>query len=226
VHNVRVPPLTPRTAAVLLALGLAATACSGGGTSGGDAPPSPSASSSPSTTVDVPAGVSLTAEGSRLKFGGRAGVVFEPTQKRSSVLDLTVRSAKQGSVHDFKDYILDDPYKKKASYYYVKVQVKNVGKGDVGGVPVPLWGVNGDNVLLPAVNFTTSFKKCPSKQLPHSFGPGDTFSTCLVYLSPDHGQLRSVSYRPDQTFNPITWTGQVAAPASAKPAKPSKSAKH
>ena len=41
--------------------------------------------------------------------------------------------------------------------------MKNVGEGDVGGVPVPLWGVNDANTLLPAVNFTTSFKKCPSQ---------------------------------------------------------------
>ena len=90
--------------------------------------------------------------------------------------------------------------------------MKNVGEGDVGGVGVPLWGVNAANTLLPAVNFTTSFKPCPSKPLPKKFATGATLSTCLVYLSPDHGTLEAVSFRPSQEFNPITWTGDHRRP--------------
>ena len=37
---------------------------------------------------------------------------------------------------------------------------------------MPLWGVNEANTLLPAVNFTTSFKPCPSQPLPAKFAPG------------------------------------------------------
>ncbi len=82
------------------------------------------------------------------------------------------------------------------------MQVKNVGEGDVGGVAVPLWGVNTANTLLPAVNFTTSFKPCPSKPLPKKFAQGATLSTCLVYLSPDRGTLEAVSYRPEPGVQP------------------------
>jgi len=225
-HNERVPAqkrLTlARTAAVATVAVLGLAGCSKGGDAGGT--PSPSSSPSPSTTVSIPAGQSLTDQGSTLGFGDSATVVFEPTKNTGTVLKLTVESAQQGRLADFKGFILDDSYKQKASYYYVKVKVENVGTGDVGGVPVPLWGVNGDNTLLPAVNFTTTFPKCPSKALPSSFGAGDSLDTCLVYLSPDRGTLESVSYRPSQEFNPITWKGSVASPTpvptpTKKPAK-------
>jgi hypothetical protein len=87
-------------------------------------------------------------------------------------------------------------------------------------VPVPLWGVNSSNTLLPAVNFTTTFAKCPSKNLPAKFGPGASLSTCLVYLSPNKGSLTAVSYRPSQEFNPITWKGTIATPKPSPTKKP------
>ncbi len=158
----------------------------------------------------------LTDQGSKLSFGDSGTVIYEPSKGRGSVLELTVKKVQQGSLADFTGFILDDAYKKKASYFYATVTVKNVGEGDVGGVPVPLWGVNEKNVLLPAVNFTTSFKKCPSKPLPKSFGTGKSFSTCLVYLAPNKGKLEGVSYRPSQEFNPITWTGTIEKPAPPK----------
>lgn len=190
---------------------LALAGCSGNGS----ATDEPSTSPSPSTTVSIPAGERLTNQGSALKFGDTATVVYEPTKGKGTVLKLTVSDARQGALGDFKGFILDDTYKKQANYYYVDVKVENVGQGDVGGVPVPLWGVNGDNTLLPAVNFTTTFPKCASKPLPDSFGPGKSLDTCLVYLSPDKGSLDQVSYRPSQQFNPITWTGQVGSPSAA-----------
>jgi hypothetical protein len=232
VHNERVRPPLSRPALSLVVLttasALALGGCSGGDGKGtdktsGSSSASSTASPSPTTTVKVPHGTTLTDQGSKLSFGDPARVVFEPSAKRGSVLQLTVRSVQQGRLSDFKGFILDDAYKKKAAYYYAKVQVKNLGEGNVGGVAVPLWGVNDANTLLPAVNFTTSFKKCPSKPLPKKFGPGATLNTCLVYLSPNRGKLDAVSYRPSQEFNPITWTGTIAKPAA--PTKQPKKAK-
>lgn len=214
-------PLLALTTATALALG----GCSSGGDDNGGqqvgSSPSASASATPSSTVKVPEGVSLTDEGSKLSFGHSARVLFETTHGRGTVLGLTVKSVRRGTLKDFKGFILDDPYKRKASYYYAQVVVRNVGESDVGGVPVPLWGVNGSNTLLPAVNFTTRFPRCPSRPLPAKFGPGDVLRTCLVYLSPNKGSLVAVSYRPSQAYNPITWTGTIAKPATPK-AKPSK----
>jgi hypothetical protein len=228
-HNDRVPAPNHRPVRVLVALAataaVALAGCSsdaGGSTSGStassSAPASPSPS--PSSTVNVPDGVQLTDEGSKLSFGRTATVIFEPTQNRGSVLQLTVQSVQQGTLADFKGFILDDAYKQKADYYYAKVQVRNVGAGDVGGVPVPLWGVNAANTLLPAVNFTTTFPKCPSKPLPARFAAGAVLNTCLVYLSPNKGSLRAVSYRPSQEFNPVTWSGPIAKPIAKPTDKP------
>jgi hypothetical protein len=241
VHNVRVPPprrrlpaLTALTAASALVLGACSSGADGAGGSDRSTQESAATTSAPaptprspsaSSTVRVPEGVRLTDQGSRLTFGQSATVIFEPTQERGSVLQLTVRSVRRGTLADFKGFILDDAYKKRADYYYATVRVRNVGTGNVGGVPVPLWGVNAANTLLPAVNFTTTFAKCPSRPLPASFGAGATLDTCLVYLSPNKGSLRAVSYRPSQAFNPVTWTGRIAEPPTAKATPKPKSKK-
>jgi hypothetical protein len=190
----------------------AAKGTSSGSPSAAVSSPGATASPTASSTVAVPEGAELSDQGSKLTYGDTATVIYEPTQGKGTVLQLTVKSVRKGSLADFKGFILDDTYKRKASYYYATVQVKNLGEGDVGGVAVPLWGVNKANTLLPAVNFTTSFKPCPSKPLPKKFAQGATLSTCLVYLSPDRGTLEAVSYRPSQEFNPIIWTGDLTTP--------------
>lgn len=221
-HNERVSRLlrtrsltvTP-LAALAVTAGLVLSGCSGGEPGAEESPSASndaSATESPTADVSVPEGVEVSAQGSDLEFGDSAVVVFEPDQERSTLLELTVTSARKGRLDDFKGFILDDPYKRKANYYYVKVSVENVGEGDVGGAPVPLWGVNGENTLLPAVNFTTDFKKCASTPLPKKFETGDRIDTCLVYLSPDKGTLEAVSFRPDQAFDPIEWTGEIKPP--------------
>ncbi|MGA9746360.1 MAG: hypothetical protein WBQ50_02780 [Nocardioides sp.] len=227
----RLTPPSPsiRLALPAVALALVVTGCSGGTDEPGTAAPSgetaPAESSeeavapteSPTADVPVPDGVEVTAQGSDLGFGDTATVVFEPDQRRDSLIELTVTKAREGRIADFAGFILDDDYKKKAHYFYVDVTVENVGEGNVGGSPVPLWGVNGDNTLLPAVNFTTKFKPCASTSLPKKFKSGDKVKTCLVYLSPDKGSLDALSFRPDQAFDPIEWNGKVKA--APKPAK-------
>jgi hypothetical protein len=198
-----------RAAVAVTAAGLVLASC--GSRDGTSDASSASASPSPTSTVSVPAAVTLSEPGSNLSFGDTASVIFEPTQKSGSVLDLTVKKATKGSVKDFSAFILDD-YTKAATPYYVNVQVKNRGEGDVGGTPVPLWGVDAANTLLPAATFTTTFRKCPSEPLPKSFASGDTMNACLVLLAPDGGTLKAVSFRPDQEFSPIQWTGDIATP--------------
>ena len=177
----------------------------------GEAAPSVSASPSPSSTVGVPDSVELTEVGADLAFGDTANVIHEPDQKKGTVLALTVTSAEQGTTKDFSGFILDD-YTKAATPYYVQVEVENLGAGDVGGAQVPLWGVDGDNTLLPPATFTTTFRRCPSDPLPKKFGSNATFSTCLVFLAPDGGTMDAVSFRPNQQFDPIEWTGEIATP--------------
>ncbi len=205
-----------------LAAALVLAACGGSGDEASDKP-SVTTSPSPSSTVNVPKSVELTEVGADLAFADTATVIYEPDQKRGSVLDLTVEKASQGTIKDFSGFVLDD-YTRSATPYYVDVTVKNVGEGTVGGAAVPLWGVDAENTLLPPASFTTTFRRCPSEPLPKEFEPGKSFSTCLVFLAPDKGTMKAVSFRPNQEFDPIRWTGDIATP-KPEPKKSEKGSK-
>jgi hypothetical protein len=203
-----------RLCSVAAVTALAVTGCSSDKTSGApDGTTSPTPTSSPSASVSVPSGTDVTAPGTTLSFGDTATVAYT-IGKRGTALDLTVKSATQGSIDDFQGFDMSDPYKRKGSYYYVRVAVKNAGKEKFGGVPVPLWGISDKGTLLQAVDFKSAFGKCPTEGLPKNFAPHDKFETCLVYLSPNHGDLKGVSYRPSVDFQPIEWHGKVDRPAS------------
>ena len=216
-HNERVRP-TKNTTLPIRSLTLAAASAlvlAGCGSGGDEASQTPSStvsvSPSPSSTVSVPAGAELTEIGADLAFGDTATVIYEPNQKKGTVLDLTVESARRGSTKDFSGFILDEAARA-STPYYVDVKVKNTGEGELGGTPVPLWGVDDRNTLLPPAAFTTTFPTCASKPLPDELEPGSSFSTCLVFLAPDRGTMTAVSFRPNQDFDPIEWTGDIATP--------------
>jgi len=211
-----------RAVALATTAGLLLGSCSTGDGTTGDA--NASTSPSPTSRVSVPAEVSVTDQGSALSFGEPASVVFEPDQKRGTVLELRVDNARTGSTKDFSAFILDDATKASRPYY-VKVTVRNVGTGAVGGAAVPLWGVDAKDTLLPAARFTTSFSTCESDPLPARFAAGDSISTCLVFLAPDKGTLQGVSFRPDQEFDPIQWTGQITTPQPKPKPQPKKTQK-
>lgn len=232
-----------RVAVVLLATALTAAGCGGGSDAGEAAKGSGSTSPSASATggsSSVAAGSRLTRPGTKLAFGQPATVAYLPKQGRrgrpggagkpgkgrrpGTVLQLTVRGARQGRLSDLAGFNLTGRYQRQAHYYYVPVTVRNAGKRRVGRADVPLWGISDDNTLLPAVRFTSSFDRCPSRQLPRAFAPGDRFRTCLVYLSPDRGSLEGVSYRPTASVVPIEWHGKVAPPPPLKD-EPRKKAK-
>jgi len=210
-----------RARALVPVVALAATGLSACDDSGEAAGTEPSSSSSPtpSATPTGPGGVPLTEAGAQLGFGEFATVVHPAKGGGTDVLRLRVDSAQRGTLSDLVGFELDDPYKRRGNYYYVRVTVKNAGKKRIASTPVPLWGISGDNTLLRPVQFTSSFKKCPTEPLPQGFKPGATFRTCLVYLSPEHGRLAGVSYRPTAKDMPIEWHGKVAPPpkAGAKP---------
>ena len=216
-HNVRMIPSARRSALALTALvvgaGLALSAC------GGSATPQAKATTEPvntATQVPVPSGVTLTKYGTELKFGDTATIAYLPNDQRKTVLELSVLSASKGTINDLSSYALEDRTKA-SSVYYVRISVKNVGTGDVGRTPVPLYLVdNRDTLIRPSSFRNAPFAKCPSVSMPTTFGPGATFSTCLVYLAPDHGAMAGISFRPDQANAPILWKGVVTVPAPPK----------
>lgn len=206
---------------------LVLSACGGGGSEddADDADDDASGTPSPSATAETPDGVEITQPGTQLDYGDSAVVDFK-LRKQATLLDMKVNNAVQGSLKDFSGFNMSDPYQKKANYYYVRVAVENVGENRIGGADVPLWGISGDNTLLPPVKFTSSFTKCPTEPMPKKFGPRKVHKTCLVFLSPNKGTLEGVSYRPVESFDPIEWRGQVEAPVTkTKQSKKSKAKK-
>ncbi|HET9500642.1 MAG TPA: hypothetical protein VFO98_10300 [Marmoricola sp.] len=205
----------PRLVVVVVASALLLAGCGGGTDQRPTVRPSVSI---PSGDVRVPDGLDLTAPGTDLAFGEKATVAYEPNPKRGTVLELTVLSVTRGAIRDLSRYQLDA--RTKASVpYYVRVRVANVGEGNVGRSPVPLWAVDAKDTLIQASSFTNTFRRCPSKPLPAQFGPKAHAAQCLVYLIPDHGKLTGISYRPLQAFAPIEWTGKITV-GKKKPAAP------
>jgi hypothetical protein len=174
--------------------------------------------------VEVPEGVTLTKPGTELDFKQPAVVAYEPNTRRKSVVSVTVQSAQAGRISDFASYRLDDRTKNSRPYY-VRVSVKNVGTGDLGGAAVPLLAVDSKNTLIQPSTFNNTFDKCPSLALPAAFGAEKSMQGCLVYLVPDKGTLEKMSYRPLQAFEPITWDGTIKpAPLTAAQKKAQKKA--
>ena len=215
----RVPVLLGAALAGVLVL----AGCSSGG--GDDPETSPSSGGSPTSVsigpqyLPVPDGVELTEPGSQLAVGDHAVVAYQPRQEQVAALDIVVTKLEKASIKDFSAWQLSDA-QQASTPYYVRARIENVGDTDLGGRAVPLYVVNEDNVLLEPTPFASSFQACPSTPFPEKFGPGETARACLVYLAPDHGDLVSVSFRPDETFNPITWSGDVTkyeAPQTGQP---------
>lgn len=206
---------------------LVLSGCSGGGepsatktTSG-----APSATASAPPYLDVPEGVTLTDQGSDLAVGDHAVVAYEPRQGEIGVLDLRVtRLEKTTFKRSFAGWKLDKATKK-ASPYFVHATVENLGDTDLGGRRVPLYIVDGTNTLIESSTFASTFRPCPSAPLPKKFKSGARAKVCLVYLSPDRGELTAVSFRPTQEFDPITWSGPVTKVAPTKPKKAKKGKK-
>lgn len=192
---------------------------------GSEEKPDAKPSNSPSTTVNVPDGVALSDLGSRLSFGEKATVAYEPNQKRSSVLDITVNSVQRASIGELGSYVLDDATRK-STPYYVRMTVANVGQGDLGRTEVPIFLVDSTDTLIHSSSFTNTFKPCPSKPLPASFAPAATTTTCQLYLVPEGAAYREISFRPVQDVEPIVWEGDAtntkAYAQQLKKAKPKK----
>jgi hypothetical protein len=212
--------------AVLLAGGLLA-GCSGDGdqdSDGGDATAASATQTSPDSesatpSLPVPAGVELTPEGSQLQVGDTATVAYEVKQGEVGVLDIKVtRLEKTSFGKSFVGWDLDSG-QQKANPYFVRATVTNRGETNLTGRQVPLYVVDGENTLVEATSFASSFKPCEPGTFPERFRPGKKAKVCLVYLSPRNGELVAVSFRPTQESDPITWTGELEKPKPPKPPK-------
>ncbi len=193
------------------------------------AEPTPSATP-PAPYLSVPAGVELTQPGAALQVGDRATVAWElpklkpngKTERENRVAAVTIRvdAIESAKLKVFKDWRLNKRARK-SNPFFVRAKVVNVGATDLSGEKLPFYIVDGTNTLIRPSTFEGDFKPCPSVVLPKKFKPGEKFTLCNVYLAPDSGRLTAVSFRPTEQFNPITWTGAIAAYVSDKKKKKS-----
>jgi hypothetical protein len=214
-------------AAVLLALLLALSACGGGDSDPGASETSASGSDSTESSdgesaedapteepyLPVPDGVELTAQGSPLDVGDKAVVAYEPRQDKVAALEIKVTALVDADFNDFVGWKLTSETRK-TSPYFVEATVKNVGDTNLGGEGVPLYAVDGNNKLIEASTFQSTFKPCSPESFPKPFKRNDKEKFCLVYLAPDKGDLTAVSFRPVEEFDPITWTGKLEKPGA------------
>jgi hypothetical protein len=229
-HNGRVlTRLGTSLGAVLLAGGLLAGCSDGGSDDPGDgeagssnASDSAAASESAEPYLPVPEGVELSPQGSQFEVGDTATVAYEVKQGEVGVLDIKVTRLEKTSIKkSFEGWDLK-PEQRKSNPYFVRATVTNRGETNLSGREVPLYIVDGENSLIEANSFASSFRPCEPGTLPKKFKPGKKTKVCLVYLSPRKGELVAVSFRPTQEFDPITWTGALEKPKPPKPSKPPK----
>ncbi len=180
----------------------------------------PSSSPSASPYLPVPDGVSLSVPGSDLALGDTATVAYKPRQDTVGVLDLSVTALEETTFEEsFQGWKLD-PATKKSTPYFVRATVKNRGRSDLGGQDVPLYLQDDQQTLVEPSSFDGDFEPCPSTPLPKHFRAKDKVSVCLVYLAAPGTTLEGVTFRPEQDFDAITWTGQVKRPGgTASPRK-------
>jgi hypothetical protein len=180
--------------------------------SGSDGEESESPAASATDDVLVPEGIELTPEGTELSVGDVATVAYEPRQGVVGVLDIKVtRLEKTTFKESFAGWDLEEDTKQ-ATPYFVRATVTNRGETDLGERPVPLYIVDGNDTLVEATSFSSTFKPCSPGSFPKKFGPTAEAKVCLVYLSPKKGDLTAVSFRPTPEDLPITWTGDLKEP--------------
>jgi len=220
-HNDRVIRRPAASAALLAVTAVALAGCGGasscsagagspgttGTTTAGD-----SGSSQPAARVQ---GVTLTDQGTALKVGQAATVSWQPDQKKTGVITVTVTKLEKVPISTFDAWRLDAATKR-STPYFVHATVRNRGTTALSGVPVPLYLLDGRNTLLQSSTFRAQFAPCPSTPLPARFTHGKKASVCLVYFAPGHGTLTAISFRPTQDFDAITWTGPVTQAKQAK----------
>ena len=183
--------------ALLLLLGLVAGGC------GGDDEATGSEATTPA--VPVPDGVELTDPGSSLEVGDTATAVYEAGRERASVVAVTVDGIRRGTPADLRGFSLS-PSAARSTPWYVRAVMRDVGKGQLGRAPVPVYGYDSKDTYFPPARIEGGLDVCPAAEPPAHFGPGDTLRTCLVFFVPPKVRLEAVQLRAEKGVEPISWS--------------------
>jgi hypothetical protein len=184
-------------------------------------PAQPSSSASSGSPAAANGAGGLTRPGAHLAFGQQATVGWNPNSTGGPVykLQVMVKSIEKGSIsEDFKNIELSA--KEKADTpYYVALQIKALGGARFpSGENDPALGFNmiddRGQQQEPVVFFGT-FPRCDRIDAPKSFSAGKSYGTCLTFLIPGGGSIKSVTWTdgPQKSANdlsvyydkPIVW---------------------
>ena len=103
---------------------------------------------------------------------------------------MAVNEVTKGDIKkDFTFFSLDDKLKK-ATPYYVRLNVVNEGPSGLGGVAIPILAHTKSNTVFPPNELVGTFKPCPNPALPESFLKGSKADLCLVFLLPKGEKLQ------------------------------------
>lgn len=137
----------------------------------------------------------ITPAGSTLKMGETATIAYDDSSSgKKTTIEVTPQGIEKGSIDDFKNIDLDAD-QKAATPFYVKVSVKNVGKGDLGDSEPGSYidAVDDRGQEQNEIIFFGDFERCPSADV-KSFKPGDSYETCLTYLVPGGGSIEGMRW--------------------------------
>ena len=201
-------------AVVLLLLVAALGACSGSEPEPQPVAETPSASASPTDPdptayLPAPDGVVLTEAGAELALREPAVAAWTPRQDVVGVVDVTVTRIRETTVeaslagYEFRGADAT------ATPYFVTARVTNVGETDLGGRQLPLYVADSTERLVPPTGIAPGYRPCAVANLPATFAPGATASTCQIFLVPRGADLDVVTFRPGEGVVPITWSGTV-----------------
>jgi len=201
-------------AAITVAAALALAGCGSSGSSSTTGSPTSSASSTPVTTGSSATAVGqLTPAGTTLKIGQPATIAHTDASKPNlkSTVEILPLSLEKGSAADLRGIQLD-PSQQGSTPYFVRIQVRNLGTGDLSKsyVGSSVEGIDDRKQTQSSVTFIGDFPRCNETQAPAGFTHGKAFTTCETFLIPAGGSLAGVkvnAYNPNTPDKQdVTWT--------------------
>jgi hypothetical protein len=210
-----------RTAAlVITGIALPALAACSGGSSSGNSPaagatgggnqptatsPASSAPASQSATAAAAAGANgLTPPGTHLGFGTAATVGWVPPTLDTGTgahqglkLQVTVESIQKGTIADFTNIDLNAS-EKKSTPYYVRMRLTalgNVAPPKDNDPALTVTAIDDRGQEQDNVTILGTFQRCDDPSPPTSFANGKSYQSCLVYLIPGGGSIKSVEWK-------------------------------
>ena len=180
----------------------------GGATGGGNQPTATATAPASSPPASQPAAATgangLTPPGTHLGFGTAATVGWVPPTldtgngaHQGLKLKVTVESIQKGTIADFTNIDLNAAEKKSTPYY---VQVRLTALGNVAPpkdndpaltfTAIDDRGQQQDNITILG-----TFQRCDDPSPPTSFANGKSYQSCLTYLIPGGGSIKSVEWK-------------------------------